>query len=444
MSIRPQDVLYYGGGECLQRFGVPFWRMTRSQDVVRAVTRSGAVGPFVDKDGVLRQAAADQLRIDWADTDADQAYDTPTILLSGPERVNLMTADDLTTWGTSGTPLVATTDGPDGGASSAYTVTDNDGGATEYITSPTISGGTFSGDGTKAVVFVIRENTHPGGANPQTLNLRDTTAGAYRLELWIDSFTGGEPDISANVGTHLANVYLGDGYWIVLAQTTSATAANAHQVWITPTSTSSDTGSIDVYRVNLFDDDVPSASILDQSETHGAETIAAADFPTRRRAFKTAGATFYTKFIERGTSLLGSTPRVWHIGSSTGTADPRMALFGGGGNYTFLHDNGPTSGLAQIVGTASIGQLCELLAIVNPDGSIELQQSIAGAAATSDSDATAIDLTDDFADSQRWLNAVGSSSPGMIAVAADKGVLGVRTMAEMRNLFAYDSDRAVL
>lgn len=65
MSVAPRELLFYGGGECLSRFGTLVWRPNHAMDRAPTFTRAAAA-LFVDKNGVSRNAAANRLRIEWS------------------------------------------------------------------------------------------------------------------------------------------------------------------------------------------------------------------------------------------------------------------------------------------------------------------------------------------------------------------------------------------
>ena len=65
MSVGPMDLILFAGGQCLEVFGTPVWRVNRAQDVAETITRSGAVGTASGPDGILRSTSADRLRTVW-------------------------------------------------------------------------------------------------------------------------------------------------------------------------------------------------------------------------------------------------------------------------------------------------------------------------------------------------------------------------------------------
>lgn len=398
-------------------------------------TRSGTVGPYVDENGVVQSAAADIFRTSWRDTTGNNVLDTPYLLLARA-LTNALDSDDLTAWTQNGTPQVATTDGPDGGASSAYTVEDDDGAATEYI--ERIVPGLSASPSNKGVSFTIRENTMPASGNQQLI-VRDVTAAADRLLLNITGWVAGQPQITAVTGALLDTAYVGNGYWIVTARTTSLTVANSNRVRLVPAATAAQTGILDVYRVNVFDEDYPDAVPYDASETKNAEEFEATFQPTPRSIIESGGVSIYLKMLEVVGSDMTGSPRRLNIGGSS-AGDPRLLIFDNGTRYRGLYDDGtdssqtPDSTLTQTLA----GQEVELLLTVTISGitgTVELQQSIDGGAietATAPSGAS-FDF-ESFAEQVIHLNSAGAANYAHALYQACKVAEGVKTMAEMRAL----------
>lgn len=353
-------------------------------------TRSGSVGPYTDEDGVLQSAAADVFRTEWLhDLDGLGLFNAPALLVEAA-RTNLISDDDITQWAINGSPVRTATDGPDGGASSAYTVEDNDGGTQEFVISPTIAASTFTGAEKASCVFVVRENTHPGTGG-QDLLLRDVDASLARLQIIIDNWTDGEPDISgAATGTYLGKRYVGNGYWAIYGRTTTLTSTNEHVAWVRPAGIVSGQGSIDVYRVNVFDPDTPSRSILDASETRNVDTFFSG-FAHRPQVLSA-----YVKLQAWGTAMranLDSTAQtVLHIGAANLATDPRFQVqWGALGLAAVLHDNGVASVTEDAGSQPSFGDIVELRAVLLSDGSALIGVSVNGGAESTDTTSSAPD-----------------------------------------------------
>lgn len=395
-------------------------------------TRTGATGTYVDEDGVLQTAAADTLRIEHLDLDDDGVREPAAALLEAGG-TNLVDSDDLTAWTDSGTPVVTASVSDPAGGSGAFTVVDDDGAAEEFILRTV----TFTADADKSAVFVIRENTMPGSGN-QAIGIFDSTASVWRLLLTISAWVDGEPTITATNGTLLWQRYIGNGYWAVYGEATGVVAANTNQARIRPAQTAAATGSIDVYRVNAYDATVPPSSVLDASEVLGVDFLQAPIGFSPADIVAAGGATFYSKWQERGTAYLGSTARYWEIGEG----DDRISLLSTSADG-LVGAHAATGGSVVASNSAgaavSIGDTVEARAVVFLDGStwkIQLHYSVNGASEVSATAATiGASLPTAWAEQDVTINSDhGGGSVGIAAHISHKFVGGVKTMDEMRNM----------
>ncbi|MFA6044185.1 MAG: hypothetical protein WC718_04315 [Phycisphaerales bacterium] len=189
-------------------------------------------------------------------------------LVLGRAYTNLITSDTLTGWSKGGTPTVTAGRSDPAGGTGAYRVTDDDAGVGELIYA-TVS---YTGDGVKTIVFVVRESVMaPTGWHK--LVLRDATLSQNRLLLYITGWVAGSPTVTAAAGTYLGKRYCGNGYWMIFAATTSVTAASTNVLQVYPSSADADACSIDVYRVNAFNDAVPPPFILSASVARTADSL---------------------------------------------------------------------------------------------------------------------------------------------------------------------------
>jgi len=92
-EVQPKHVLLRVGGRVLQRYGVPaVYGAGRGRvEVPYVFTRADAAtcATYVDRDGLIRKAAANVLRVEWVDLDGDGIRETPGLLMEGG-RQNLM------------------------------------------------------------------------------------------------------------------------------------------------------------------------------------------------------------------------------------------------------------------------------------------------------------------------------------------------------------------
>jgi hypothetical protein len=421
MTSRRTDLLFHAGGEAVEQYGTIVRKTLRDDDNGYTATRSGTVGPYVDFDGVLRAAAANIPRVDWQDGDA--------YLLLEATRTNLVTSDDFSAWTAVQSPTVTGSVSDPAGGTGAYTIHDSGAGNLEYI----YHGVTFTGDATTTAVFVVRENTMPASGS-QDLLIVDATAGLSRLRLKITAWSNGEPTVTASTGTYLGKREIGNGYWALYGEATGVVVGNTNRLRIEPANSNSVSGSIDVYRANAYNNNVPGFSILDASEFRRADSFYA-DFPYPPQAM-----TLYVKFVERGT-LAGAIPsseRVVHIGSTSSVGYPRFLLYAHpDGVYKCAHDNGTTTvvaGTTSTLSATSYGDVVELRGVLNADGSVTIGQSINSGTEETSTDSTAVTLGTAWADTRIWINSVGSAFYGVSQYRSVKVARGAKTMAEMRAL----------
>lgn len=397
--------------------------MDRRQDVAATFTRPGAVGPLVGRDGVIRQASVNRLRTTWLNG-------APYMLLEAA-RTNLVTSDNFDSgWTSAGSPVITSGVDDPGGGTGAYTIADDDGAAVEGKYLPV----TFGADGTQALAFIVRGNTMPG-SGVQSLYLRDSTAGVTRGLLEIASWSDGEPSVTAAVGTFLGQIYIGNGYWLLLLRATGTIAANTNRVTIEPASTAGQTGSIDVFRAGAFDPDVPGLPLLDASDARNDETFHV-PWPHGVISFSA-----YFKFLELGSVDL--TAGIFHIGSSSASGDPRVLLNSNGSVYVGQHDNGSSVVSSTLAAAPTITQAHELLLTFDAiTGQVQVSQSIAGAAVTTAAASAAAAPGAGWASEadelpRLYVNSLGASSRGLNAYRWIKFARGSsRTIPEMREVFA--------
>src|SRR5690349_23739750 len=108
-EVFPQNILLRVGGRTLMRHGVLAVAGARRGlvDVPITFTRADATtcATYVDRDGILRVAAAGVPRIEWVDLDGDGIRETPGILLEGSRKNLPLRSEDFgTTWVPTGTP----------------------------------------------------------------------------------------------------------------------------------------------------------------------------------------------------------------------------------------------------------------------------------------------------------------------------------------------------
>jgi len=141
--------------------------------------------------------------------------------------------------------------------------------------------------------------------------------------------------------------------------------------------------------------------------------------------------TVYVKFVERG-SLAGS-DTLFHIGSATAATDARFLVDSTGTYYQVTHDNGSATPVATLAVAPSAGNVVEIRAVLNTDGSVLIGQSIGSAAETTATDATTATHAA-WADTMLYINSAGTSTIGTNDFISISVAAGVQSMAHMRAL----------
>ena len=391
-----------------------------------AVTRNDS-GRFYDWEGLVTAVSADILRNRNRVLAGDGNSYRCTLLEKG--FTNLNDEDDLQNWFKSATPVITPNVSDPAGGTAAFTVEDNAGGANEYIEREF----SYTGDGVKSFFIAIRENSHPG-VGAQEIRIIDTDdGGASRFRLAIDSWSAGEPQITEHEGTVLFMFESYDGYWILLCQTEAITAANTNMTRLHPAAVTGQVGSFDVYLCGAVNSVIPPQSLLSESETTTADLLYK-DFTAVPQEM-----TIYARFIELGTAQFTDDERIFHIGSVTFSANPRLFLQESGGNYRLRHINGVGDDRSSTMGVApEIGDLVELRGVLAANGSVRLHQSINGGREVSASGSSAATLQGAWAGERFYMNSAGPSKIGLSAFIDVKVESGTQDLATMQALTAPD------
>lgn len=189
--------------------------------------------------------------------------------------------------------------------------------------------------------------------------------------------------------------------------------------------------SADAVDVFIFDQDDASFESSERQTTTAAFTRGA-DSYSLPFTESPKEMTVYVKLVEKGTILTASA-RVLSISNSSGTA-PRLLIYNAGANYAVDYDNSSASVASSAPGTPALGNTVELMARLFGDGSVDITQSINGAAATigTQSGPQAAGIVSPWSGQLAWLNSVGSSAVGFNAFISLKVVAGARSLTEMR------------
>lgn len=142
--------------------------------------------------------------------------------------------------------------------------------------------------------------------------------------------------------------------------------------------------------------------------------------------------TVYAKIVERGTINEGT--RLFGI-SSAGDANPLLYCLSSGGKYTIVHGQASGSRTSAPAVAPVIGDTVEIMCRLFGDGSVDITQTINGAAATSGVQSAALALATAWSGQLVWLNSAGTAGgQGFVDLQSFKIIAGSRSLAEMRAL----------
>lgn len=434
MSVNPRDLLFYAGGECLQRFGTLVWRPRLSHDLVPTFTRSGSVGPFIGSDGVLRQASANRPRIEWVDLDGDGVRETPGLLLEQARTNALLNSGDTeaTGWaGGTGWTKASATSIINGGTARQYT---NDGVTSSNNRYQQLS--TLGSD--SLVASMIVENVD---ATESRVGIYDQTAASFVARadyVWstgavtLHSVAG--TDAGVRVETLAESGPNGGKVVRLTAYGVPSNSGNTERVYIYPSGASINSEAAIIHHVQREVGVVASSPIVTSgtSATRNTESVSAPLTATPQ------AMTVYAHFIESGTRLeavQAANARYYvHIG---GTGDPNCRLVASAsGLLEWSHDNGPDFVTATFSsGLPDVGDEVEWVGQLFDDGSVRGHLSVNGGAVASTAQSSATALKSTWSDAKVYIGLRPSTTPGLGNFLSVKIAAGTKTMAEMRNVF---------
>lgn len=170
-------------------------------------------------------------------------------------------------------------------------------------------------------------------------------------------------------------------------------------------------------------------------------TGAATDSRTRDQlsfavTFRPQALTAYLRFREQGTINIANA-RLIHLGNNSGTLT-RIQIQSTGTFYTFVHANESGSRQVTLAAAPVYGDMVEIRAVVNSNGSILLGQSINGAAETVTTTSGTLVFGPVWATAALWVNSISTAGVGFNAFRNIEIVAGVRTMQQMRVVAGTD------
>ena len=350
-------LFWYRGGGSLQGF-----TFTRA-------TAAAQIGPGR---GLYTAAASGKGATSWVDLDGDGYREYPALDFS-PARTNLCLQSENfgTTWSATGSPTRSAA-AKTCGTVNLDLIGDDAGGALEYY-SQTI---TFTGSAVKSISIHAAAGTIQA-AGGWLLELFDSTAGADRLLGTLTWTSGGVPSVTMSTGVYLGYERLGNGVYRLHFQTTSVTATNTNILLVGGARVTNEQGNVYVGGVQAENAVYagPYIPTTTGSATRNQDAVSAV-FNAQPQAL-----TCYVRFIERGSVKDASTVgRLLLIG---GTSGARLRIAASGPQWSIVHFNSAGSFVASVAtALPALGDVVELVGVLNTDGSVQLTQVINGVSAT--------------------------------------------------------------
>lgn len=140
--------------------------------------------------------------------------------------------------------------------------------------------------------------------------------------------------------------------------------------------------------------------------------------------------TVYVKYVEIGVQPISNLELV-HV-SNAANANPQLRVIIGGGTYRIAHHNGTTQVTGNVTGTPAVGDTVELRSVLFADGSVQIFQSLNGAAETTVSQSVANAIAAAWSGSQLYLGSFNGANPAYAAVSAVKFAKGAPVLADLR------------
>lgn len=443
MSVRPNDLVFYAGGDCFARFGTLVWRPTMEHDTPPTHTRTGDGAMAVGSTGQLRGYTASHPRISWPLVDGVRV---PAYLGEAARTNKLLRSEalDNASWTKTATSISADAAGGPDGAVSLDRITE-DGTTGTHDVRQAVTGMTADASYALSGWFKISSRSWVRLAVFETA----TTANFFRA--WFNLSTG-EMGTTDDGGTAtVGQAYVED--WTHIA-------AGLYRLVVTGSVGNSAT-AVTVQAALATGDAVTSYAGDGTSNLFGgylqledAATVASSYIPTTTAAVArgadvillpwtsyVGAGSWYVKFIERGTTLTSGFPRIWEIqGPTTGKQLNVRHNTGSAGGYGFAYEDGDnsdtTGGLAGST-SPEIGDVVELLLTADDAGDFQLTQSINGGAAVSTTKTATARGFEDWTGSPsiQFGSAVGGSPSGQLEILSFKHAASVHSLADMQAVF---------
>lgn len=374
-------------------------------------TRS-TTAPYIANSGILPAQSINIKRDDhWPG-----AVGPRSLLLEGARTNSVSQPSDVTNaaWGKVNCTALKNAVGPDGVSNSASTIT-----ATASNANASIGGAAMGAASTQTVSGFVKAGS-PSSGWVWVGEGSDTIWHRF----WINLATGAIGFQEGLTRATVLGIAGGWYYWTMTWTTTNASTAALYAGMATASNNFTNAVG-DKLQIAIYDHELnaPFAS----SPMPGARGADSYSLPFTSPP---AEMTVYVKFVEMG-NVLTSAGTIFQISNST-PADPRLEVYGQGGVYHVFHSNGAASVAAALAASPALGATVEIVARLYGDGSVDLSQSINGAAATSSAQSGANALATAWSGQLCWLNSAGAIETGFTAIQSFKIVAGSRSLSDMR------------
>lgn len=391
-------------------------------------TRATAAATIGKGRGQYSAVSSGKAQVEWFDTDSDGLRETPGLRIA-PARTNLCLQSENfgTTWTASGTPTRSAAALTVGTVSLDLIGDDTAGAAEGYVQTVTLTG-----SAAKAVSIFVAPGTSQAASGSE-IHLFDNTASAYRLRAGL-TWASGVPSLTMTTGTYLGAIKLDNGVYRLLFQSTAVTAANTNRVQVFPASTSGEQGDLYAGGVQVEDALAPGPYIATTTVT----VTRNADLLSLPFNALPQAMSVYVRFVELGNIYeTGTNNRVLEIeGTST---NPRFLIAWNTAHYGVQWFNAAGSTVSAAAATNPvIGDVVELLAVLQSDGSVYLTQAINGGAATTTATSSTLALGPSWGTTPKLYvgseNGSATGTMGFLNGAMLRGVQSLGTMRRVANL----------
>lgn len=332
----------------------------------------------IASDGRLYRMPEDLARYEWWDLDGDGVREAPALVCEDAS-TNLATYDDaLGSW----TPTGAVTITPSTvlGDCGVVLLSDTDAAIRSYVARP-IAASQFVGATAKGLRVIWGRGATPA-VSGAFVWLRDTTLNVDRCYATVTAAADGSPIVTATTGTAVGTQYLcterGVKFYAIDLASAAVTVASVHEIRLGAASTAAQVGSVYFGGMLVERDDARASSRI---RTPGAVSVTRAREAIGWLApYPPVGPqTWLLDCVEAGAT--GIPNSVVAVLTDANGGNPSLAVTcNASGRYTVTHHNGAASVSASATATPPFGAWVRLFVRLHGDGSVQIGQSVSGAA----------------------------------------------------------------